>query len=144
VSDNTTKGHGGKTRDEKQDRRRSPRVEIQQRLWCEKDGLTVLVETRNISRGGLCVLSAVRSVEGTRFLLSYQRADNEVLLAPVEVVWHRSRSRGSRPGLGLRFLSEREGEELYESFLVRRSERKSYPPGLLSWAATTAPGKLPR
>jgi hypothetical protein len=119
-------------------------VEVQQRLWCEREGLTVLVETQNISRGGLCVLSALQSIEGTRFLLSYQRADDEVLLAPVEVVWQRSRSRGSRPGLGLRFLDEREGEELYESFLVHKNERRSVPPGLLSWAATTAPGKIPR
>ncbi len=88
--------------------------------------------------------SAVQPIEGTRFLLSFKRADNQVLLAPVEVIWHRSRSRGSRPDLGLRFLNDREGEELYESFLARSGERKSVPPGLLSWAASTSGGKQPR
>jgi hypothetical protein len=88
------------------------------------------------------VASVVQPVEGTRFLLSYKRANSEVLLVPVEVIWHRSRSRRSRPDLGLRFLSQKEGEELYDSFMSRRGERRSIPPGLLSWAATTAQGKI--
>lgn len=126
------------------ERRRFPRAEIQRRLWCEKEGLTLLVQTRNISRGGLCVASVVQPPEGTRFLITYQRSDGETLLVPVEVIWHRSRSRRSRPDVGLRFLSEEEGQELYEIFMSKRSERKSIPPGLLAWATSTALSKTPR
>lgn len=133
MSDKISTGYGVKARSSEGERRRFPRVKIQQRLWCERDGLTVLVETKNISLGGLCVASAVRPIDGARFLLSFRRSNDELVLAPVEVAWHRLPSRGSRTCLGLRFLDERKGEKLYESFLVRKSERRSVPPLLQSY-----------
>jgi hypothetical protein len=74
--------------------------------------------------------------------LSYKDTDDGHVVVPVEVVWHRTRSRASRSGMGLRFLNLEAGERFFENFLSQRSERKSIPPALLAWAADTVVGKI--
>lgn len=117
------------------DKRNYPRIHVQERLWCECDGRTLLVQTANISRGGLFVQSPYQPHEGNLCLLSYLDAYDDIINIDAEVIWCRNRSNRNRSGIGMRFIHKDSGQRLFE--LLRNLNRKkgSIPPAITEWAS---------
>lgn len=129
---------GGELNREKIDKRQFPRITIVERLWCETNGVTILVQMANISRGGLFLQSPYRPEPGTQLLLSRLEANDELTDIMVQVVWNRARSLADRPGIGLRFVDRDQGYRLFEFYRSRnRKKRDSIPPVVAEWAATS-------
>lgn len=127
---------GGELNREKTDKRQFPRIAVVERLWCETNGVTILVQMANISRGGLFLQSPYRPEPGTKLLLSRLEANDELTEILAEVVWNRSRSLADRPGIGLRFVYQNQGYRLFEFYRNRaRKRRDSIPPVVAEWAA---------
>lgn len=129
---------GGELTREKIDKRQFPRIAVIERLWCETNGVTVLVQMANVSRGGLFLQSPYRPEPGTKLILSRLEANDGLVDVLAEVVWNRSRSFADRPGIGLRFIYRDQGYRFFEFYRNRaRRRRDSIPPVVAEWAATS-------
>lgn len=131
---NAPQNSGGEQLDQMRERRQYPRITLTVRLWCEDDGKTTLVQTVNISRGGIFLQSSFRYEHGTQILLSHQDLLGELINIRAEVVWSRPRTHTDRGGIGLRFLNRESGQKLYEHFRNRHRRRESIPPVVAEWA----------
>ncbi|MBN1655130.1 MAG: PilZ domain-containing protein [Deltaproteobacteria bacterium] len=137
MSKNAPQDSGGEQQREDVDRRQYPRIVIVERLWCESYGVTVLVQTTNVSRGGLFLQSPFQPERGTYLLLSLPDSPDELTNISAEVMWNRSRSIIDRPGIGIRFNHREPGYRLFDFIRNRsRKRRDSIPPGIAEWAST--------
>jgi hypothetical protein len=114
------------------ERRRSERLRLRARAWCEATGLTLYGRVGNVSETGLFLLSAAPLTPGTRVRVSIPapvRSAESELHADAEVVWSRepavaeliegAADRGAS-GLALRFLElSGEGRALLAQILAQ-------------------------
>ena len=94
-------------------KRRHPRVVIDQRAWCEHNTLSLFLGVGNASRGGLFLQTGAPFLPGERLKLSFEGDDR--IVCEVEVVWV-GRSEGRR-GCGVKFAAFQEGERSYYRLL---------------------------
>lgn len=133
MSTNAPQDFGGEQSREKAERRQFPRIVLLERLWCESQGETVLVQTVNISRGGLFLHSSYQPQLGTKLSLSHLELVDDLKDIDAEVVWNRLRTLTDRGGIGLRFVCWEAGLKLYEYYRSRRKRRESVPPVFAEW-----------
>jgi hypothetical protein len=136
VSNNAPQDFGGEQLRENADRRQYPRIVLLERLWCESQVETILVQTANISRGGLFLHGSYQPELGARLSLSHLDLVDDLTNIDTEVVWNRSRTLTDRGGIGLRFVCWDAGLKLYEYYRNRRRRRESVPPVFSEWTPT--------
>jgi hypothetical protein len=97
-----------------QERRRSERLRLRARAWCEAAGLTLYGRVGNLSATGVFLLSSAPLPPGTRVKVAIPvPPDGKDLVAEAEVVWARDAAEAEESagaadrgasGLALRFL----------------------------------------
>jgi len=97
------------------DKRRDPRFDAQQKLWCE--GQTD-VEARNISRRGMFIVSEEAREVGAQFKVSFEDAEDTIEL-DMEVMWCGEPAEGGQAGMGVKIVGFGRGENAYERFVER-------------------------
>jgi len=98
------------------DKRRAPRFDAQQKLWCEGQGERA--EARNISRSGMFVLSEQPREVGEQFKVAFEGEEGAIEL-DMEVMWCGEPAEGVQVGMGLRIVGFGRGEDAYERFVER-------------------------
>ena len=98
------------------DKRRDPRFDAQQKLWCEGQGERV--EARNISRSGMFVLAEQPREVGEQFKVAFEDEEGAIELN-MEVVWSGKPAEGGQAAMGLRIVGFGRGEDAYERFVER-------------------------
>ncbi|MBI5525556.1 MAG: PilZ domain-containing protein [Deltaproteobacteria bacterium] len=90
------------------ERRRFRRIGFQSRCWCEGRNVTLYVQIRNASLGGLFIKTHTPFNPGDQVRVRWgfpgTQGDHEAVM---EVVWKRdtARAAGEVPGMGLKFIS---------------------------------------
>jgi hypothetical protein len=98
------------------DKRRDPRFDAKQRLWCEGQGERT--EARNISRSGMFVLSEQPREVGEQFKVAFEEEEGAIELN-MEVMWCGAASEGGQAAMGLRIVGFDRGKDAYERFVER-------------------------
>lgn len=100
-----------------QDKRRHPRLPTQQSVWVEGQDLRAAAQARNISRGGMFVVSEGAPPEiGTTLQIRFEDPHEGQVEVKMEVVWREENTATSK--LGLRLL-ESAGIAAFERVVVR-------------------------
>jgi c-di-GMP-binding flagellar brake protein YcgR len=107
-------------------RRRHPRIETQQQVWVEGQDVRVSAETRNISKGGMFVVTeggapAIGSIMQVKFDDPLEGA----IEVKMEVVWREEKTVTSN--LGLRTLDSR-GMAAFERVVSRLEQKPASNP----------------
>ena len=115
-----------------QERRRSERLRLRARAWCEAQGLTLYGRVGNLSASGIFLLSSAPLAPGTRVKVAIPVPEQRELVADAEVVWSRDATaaeelegaadRGAS-GLAARFLGLSDDDALLISTLLAHSGR---------------------
>jgi c-di-GMP-binding flagellar brake protein YcgR len=114
------------------DQRRHPRIPVQQNVWVEGQDVRVSAQTRNISKGGMFVVSKGQAPAiGTTLQITFEDPEEGKVAVNMEVVW---REESSVVSLGLKAVDSH-GMEAFQRVVGRheaegtstRSERKSKP-----------------
>lgn len=110
--------------DEARERRRSTRVHLNRRVWCEGENITLYVPAVNASEGGLFLRTATPLPRGKLAKIDLELEGGGSVSAEVEVVWTRP-PRGADatiPGMGVRILKITRGAEVFARFLEEAGE----------------------
>lgn len=101
------------------DNRLHPRFPVTQRCWCETNGTTMYVTMHNICARGAFLKTVVPLPVGYRAMLRWQVESGHRIEVEAEVVWNSKTSPNpaATPGMGLRFVSIKEGETSLDSYL---------------------------
>lgn len=104
-----------------QDHRRHPRIPTQQAVWVEGQDLRVAAQARNMSRGGMFVVSEGAPPEiGTTLQIRFQDPQEGEVEIKMEVVWRDETTVTSK--LGLRAMDS-SGSAAFERVVTRHEER---------------------
>ncbi|MET0340836.1 MAG: PilZ domain-containing protein [Polyangiales bacterium] len=83
-----------------EDQRRHPRVPIQQNVWVEGQDVRISAQTRNISKGGMFVVSEGDApAVGTTVQITFEDPHEGKVNLKMEVVWRDERTAASSLGL---------------------------------------------
>ncbi len=114
----------GSTPEDPRNRRKSQRVHLNRRVWCEGENVTLYVPATNASERGLFLRTATPFPKGKRAKIDLELEGGGAISAEVEVVW--SRPPGTVdptiPGMGLRILRFTRGEDDFNRFLEQAAE----------------------
>ena len=100
------------------DKRRDPRFDAKQKLWCEGQGERAGAEARNISRSGMFVLAEEAREVGEQFKVAFEDEEGAIELN-MEVVWSGKPAEGGQAAMGLRIVGFDRGKDAYERFVER-------------------------
>jgi len=104
--------------DEGRERRRSQRVHVNRRVWCEGENITLYVPAVNASEGGLFLRTATPLGQGKIAKIDLELETGGSVSAEVEVVWTRPpRGTDAMPGMGVRILRITRGADEFARFL---------------------------
>ena len=98
------------------DKRRDPRFDAKQKLWCEGQGERA--EARNISKSGMFIVAEQPREVGEQFKVSFEDEEGAIELN-MEVVWSGKPSEGGQAAMGLRIVGYDRGQDAYERFVER-------------------------
>jgi len=106
------------------DRRRSTRVHLNRRVWCEGETLTLYVPAVNASEGGLFLRTATPLPKGKIAKIDLELEGGGSVSAEVEVVWTRPPRTPDPtvPGMGVRILRITKGADAFARFLEEAAE----------------------
>jgi hypothetical protein len=97
------------------EKRRDPRFESRQKLWCE--GQPDLGQARNMSRSGMFIVADQKREVGEQFKVAFEGEEGQVELN-MEVMWAgQTPDSGGQVGMGLRIVSFGKGEDAYQRFV---------------------------
>jgi len=97
------------------ERRRTKRIGLRRRVWCEGDRFTVWLSTIDASGEGLQVRTSIPPPPGTRVRVTLDEPGHGRIVADAEVVW--ARAAPAQGGMGLRIVHFVEGREHWSSLL---------------------------
>lgn len=83
--------------------RKSPRIDVRLRCWCEGENVTFYARVGNLSEGGLFLRTSTPLPVGVRTALRFEMKDGVSVRAGAQVVWARGTQGEQPPGMGLRF-----------------------------------------
>ena len=112
------------------DQRRHPRIPLQQNVWVEGQDVRVSGRTRNISKGGMFVVSEGEAPAiGSTLQITFEDPQEGQVEVKMEVVWREESTATS--SLGLKAVDSR-GMSAFERVVERleasgKVERKSKP-----------------
>ena len=99
------------------EKRRDPRFESRQKLWCE--GQPDVGQARNMSKSGMFIVAEQRREVGEQFKVAFEGEEGAVELN-MEVMWAGNNEGGGPVGMGLRIVGFGKGEDAYERFVQAR------------------------
>jgi hypothetical protein len=99
------------------EKRRDPRFESRQKLWCE--GQPDQGQARNMSRSGMFIVAEQPREVGEQFKVAFEGDEGEVELN-MEVMWAGKKEGAGQVGMGLRIVSFGKGADAYERFVQKR------------------------
>jgi hypothetical protein len=115
-----------------QDQRRHPRIPVQQNVWVEGQDVRISAKTRNISKGGMFVVSEGDGPAiGTTLQITFEDPHEGSVDVQMEVVW---RDGDSGQALGLRAVDSsgmaafQRVVSRYEASTTERVPRRSSAP----------------
>jgi hypothetical protein len=107
------------------EKRRDPRFDIAQKLWCEGQNM----ETRNMSRSGMFIMTDSPREVGEEITISFD-GDEGTIEVKAEVMRKVDAQKpGEQAGLGLRIVGFGQGEDAYENFVKRQLEAQGLDGG---------------
>jgi uncharacterized protein (TIGR02266 family) len=113
-----------------EDHRRSPRVLLHRRVWCEGQDVTLYVRALNASAEGMFIRTPKPLEEGGSVRISFDTEVGQVV-AEARVVWSRPAADGTQPGMGVEIVRFEQGADAYRALLdgsAGESERSgSFP-----------------
>jgi hypothetical protein len=99
------------------EKRRDPRFESDQRLWCEgQQGRAA--EARNMSRSGMFIVTDQPHQVGEQMKVAFEGEDGTIEVK-AEVMWRGDSKEGEQAKLGLRIVGFDQGADAYEKFVKR-------------------------
>ncbi len=103
------------------DKRRDPRFESNQRLWCEGQG--AMAEARNMSKSGMFIVAEGQHEIGEQLKVAFEGDEGSIELK-MEVMWCGEAKAGEQTGLGLRIVGFDKGEDAYEKFVKHLAQQE--------------------
>jgi Tfp pilus assembly protein PilZ len=97
------------------DKRRDPRFESLQKLWCEGQPKPS-AEARNMSRSGMFIVTTEPAQVGDEMKISFE-GDEGTIEVKAEVMWRGDAATGEQVGVGLRIVGFDAGADAYEKFV---------------------------
>jgi hypothetical protein len=98
-------------------RRRHPRIEMEQHVWVEGQDVRVAAQARNMSQGGMFVVAEGKAPEvGSTLEITFEDPHEGRIAVRMEVVWREEKTVTS--GLGLRSV-DRVGMSAFERVVSR-------------------------
>lgn len=91
------------------ERRRSKRIGLRRRVWCEGERYTVWLSTVDASQDGLSLRTSIPPPIGTRVRVTFEEPGRGRIVADAEVVWVKPAP--ARGGMGLKIVGFVEGRE---------------------------------
>jgi Tfp pilus assembly protein PilZ len=98
-------------------KRRDPRFESLQKLWCEGQ-TTRVAEARNMSKSGMFIVSEQPHQVGEQIKVAFEDEGGKIELK-MEVMWRGEAAQGEQTGLGLKIVEFDEGGA-YDRFVKRQ------------------------
>ncbi len=102
-------------------KRRDPRFESDQKLWCE--GQVKMAEARNMSSSGMFIVADDVLPVGEQLKVAFE-GDEGRIEVNMEVMWSGDAEPGKQGGMGVRIVSFGEGENAYERFVKKKLEEQ--------------------
>src|SRR5437879_5182158 len=99
------------------DKRRDPRFESGQELWCE--GQKRMAQARNMSKSGMFIVSEEPIEVGEELQVAFEDEEGKIELK-MEVMWKGEAAQGEQTGLGLRIVGFGQGKDAYDAFVKRQ------------------------
>ena len=104
-----------------QDNRRHPRIDTKQAVWVEGQDVRISAEARNMSKGGMFVVSEGDApAVGTTLQIKFEDPHEGQVEVQMEVVWRSEHT--STSSLGLRAL-DTQGRSAFERVVSRYEEQ---------------------
>jgi hypothetical protein len=103
------------------EKRRDPRFDSKQKLWCEGQGQ--LAEARNMSQSGMFIVAEQPREVGTQFKVAFEGDTGEVEL-DMEVMWCGASDQAGHAGMGLRIVGFGKGQEAFDRFVQNQLEQQ--------------------
>ena len=100
-------------------KRRDPRFESLQKLWCEGQAEARTAEARNMSKSGMFIVSDQPHAVGEQIKVAFEEEGGKIELK-MEVMWRGEAAQGEQTGLGLRIVGFDQGEDAYDRFVKRQ------------------------
>ena len=105
-----------------EEHRRHPRIPTQQHVWVEGQDVRVSAEARNMSKGGMFVVSEGDAPAiGTTLQIKFEDPHEGHVEVQMEVVWRSEHT--STSSLGLRALDDTQGRSAFERVVSRYEEQ---------------------
>jgi hypothetical protein len=106
-------------------KRRDPRFDSDQKLWCEGQG--AMAEARNMSRSGMFIVADDVLPVGEQLKVAFE-GDEGRIEVNMEVMWSGAPSEPGKPGgMGVRIVSFDAGQKTYERFVKKKLEEQGVP-----------------
>jgi hypothetical protein len=105
------------------EKRRDPRFDSEQKLWCE--GQPDQGQARNMSRSGMFIVAEQRREVGETFKVAFEGDEGKVEL-DMEVMWAGQSEGGGPVGMGLKIVGFGKGEDTYERFVKSRLKAEGF------------------
>jgi hypothetical protein len=101
------------------EKRRDPRFKSDQKLWCEGQDLEAEAVARDMSRGGMAIMTDKASEIGSQVKVSFVTPEEGKMSVNMEVVWHNRKPEGGPAAMGLRVVSFDKGQDAFDRFVAR-------------------------
>jgi hypothetical protein len=102
------------------DKRRDPRFESAQKLWCEGQPR---MAARNMSKSGMFIVSEQPHEVGEQLKVAFED-EGGTIEVKMEVMWRGDAAPGEQTGLGLRIIGFEQGEDAYDRFVKRQLDEQ--------------------
>jgi len=104
------------------EKRRDPRFKSDQKLWCEGQDAKVEATARDMSRGGMAIVTDKESEIGSRINVSFTTEDERKVSMNMEVVWQNRKPEGGPVAMGLRIVDFEKGQNAFDRFVQKHLE----------------------
>jgi c-di-GMP-binding flagellar brake protein YcgR len=111
------------------EKRRDPRFKSDQKLWCEGQEVKAEATARDMSRGGMAIVTDKASEIGSRINVSFVTEEQTKVSMNMEVVWHNQKPEGGPVAMGLRIVTFDEGQNAFDRFVEQHLEEPGSGPG---------------
>ena len=102
------------------EKRRDPRFKSDQKLWCEGQDVKSEAVARDVSRGGIAIVTDRVSEVGSQMKVSFVTPEEgRKVSVNMEVVWHNKKPEGGPTAMGLRIVKFEKGQNAFDRFVAR-------------------------
>jgi hypothetical protein len=105
------------------EKRQFQRFKNRQQVWCEGQDKKIQVESTDMSKGGMAILTKDAPKVGSQMKVSFVVPDGGNVSVNMEVVWRKKEvKKGEGVAIGLRVLDFEKGQETFDQFVSSNLE----------------------